>query len=286
MQTGLPGPFASRVTLRAIVWRRAFTLIELLVVIAIIAILAALLLPVLARAKAQARRIQCTSNLHQIGVALHLYVDEFRRYPSFGFPATAVYRSNYWDAQLLAYSSGNKGVFLCPGLTGRNVSISNNWNEILIGPPGSAVRPFAHPNESYGFNTYGVGFLSPNAGDTSLGLNMFARVLEVPPTDVLQGCPESAIVAPGEMIAIADYDPTVDEDRDGDNPECLFSYTFSGKHHGGKAVVVFCDAHVEYGRTNSWGAPALIVPQGSNHSDRSRWNNDHQRHDSVMTYFP
>jgi prepilin-type N-terminal cleavage/methylation domain-containing protein/prepilin-type processing-associated H-X9-DG protein len=57
--------------------RRGFTLIELLVVIAIIAILAAILFPVFARAREQARKTACTSNLKQISMAMMMYVNDY-----------------------------------------------------------------------------------------------------------------------------------------------------------------------------------------------------------------
>jgi prepilin-type N-terminal cleavage/methylation domain-containing protein/prepilin-type processing-associated H-X9-DG protein len=57
--------------------KRAFTLIELLVVIAIVAILAALLLPALARAKDSSRRVECLNNLRQVNFAIRLYSEDF-----------------------------------------------------------------------------------------------------------------------------------------------------------------------------------------------------------------
>lgn len=119
----------------------AFTLVEMLVVIAIIALLAALLLPALSRAKETARATVCLSNLHQVGIALQIYVSENNnKMPVMRDVSTdpAAAATNTFPAinKVLASQLGNTNVLRCPSdlqnyfeLTGSSYA----WNNLLNG---------------------------------------------------------------------------------------------------------------------------------------------------------
>jgi prepilin-type N-terminal cleavage/methylation domain-containing protein/prepilin-type processing-associated H-X9-DG protein len=115
---------------------RGFTLIELLVVIAIIAILAAILFPVFARARENARRASCQSNLKQIGLGILQYTQDYdERLPASGYrglpgAANPNLRYNPWQGTIQPYVKSTQ-VFACPSNT-KNTTKVNGENPMTV----------------------------------------------------------------------------------------------------------------------------------------------------------
>jgi prepilin-type N-terminal cleavage/methylation domain-containing protein/prepilin-type processing-associated H-X9-DG protein len=162
------------------IYRPAFTLIELLVVIAIIAILAAMLLPALASAKQKAFRIQCTSQMKQIGLGFNLFIGEHDdRFPPAAYSTGPYQYQLTWDdylnrfiggsdsdADLMlgASSAGIPKILKCPAdrieitiawaaFGQRRTYSMNGADQIAIGGNGSVTLP-AKPTHGLGVYLY------------------------------------------------------------------------------------------------------------------------------------
>jgi prepilin-type N-terminal cleavage/methylation domain-containing protein/prepilin-type processing-associated H-X9-DG protein len=137
--------------------RRApgFTLIELLVVIAIVTILAAMLLPALARAKAAAQRADCVGNMRQLGLATELYLDDNANLYFNRCAAPTAAGQQWWFGWLAAGAEGQRAFDLSSGslfpyLRGSNVRLcpSPAWSSAQFKPKGTNVI------FSYGCNSF------------------------------------------------------------------------------------------------------------------------------------
>jgi prepilin-type N-terminal cleavage/methylation domain-containing protein/prepilin-type processing-associated H-X9-DG protein len=136
--------------------RKGFTLIELLVVIAIIAILAAILFPVFAKAREKARQTSCASNLKQLGLGAMMYTQDYdeRFMRAYGWGESGTY--HHWFDQIMPYVK-NTELYTCASAKdfGYNVIPSG------IPPGGNTWWSQSIKNGSYGYNFWLGGFGDP-----------------------------------------------------------------------------------------------------------------------------
>jgi len=218
-------------------------LVELLVVTAILALLVALLLPALSKSARRAQQIQCVSNLHQLGLALHGYVADNHAYPYSSWMVRLQQQMFTTSTSAIRYLE--KGVWRCPS--------ARFFKDFAA----EGLTPMY-----YGYNSYGV----LRVGDTTTALGLLGH------TGAGHKAPihESEVTNPSDMMAIGDsFDGSPDFMRTPLTELVRYGNTFS--RHQGKANVLFCEGHVE--------SPSLeFVFDDTTDKALARWNRDHLPH--------
>ncbi len=255
--------------------RWAFTLIELLVVIAIIALLAAMLLPVLSLAQARARSTSCKNHLRQMELALGMYLDDNRAsYPYYFMntsPLSSAPHVVEWEDEMAPYYPlrWTNRAYHCPGYTGPISAPS------VVGDPYGPTGGF--DVGSYGYNGFGTEPFFPNS-PLGLGALGSLTVGGLFPSPGFPPTRDSMIRAPSEMIAFADSTLGVvpaGPSRGGLDylsvppPTHSMDPTEYPPRHGQNYNFACCDGHVE-----GMLPGVLFSPWRS----AARWNNDHQPH--------
>jgi prepilin-type N-terminal cleavage/methylation domain-containing protein/prepilin-type processing-associated H-X9-DG protein len=227
--------------------RRAFTLIELLVVIAIIAILAAILFPVFAQARAKARQAACISNSKQIGTALMMYVQDYDEiYPvnNRAFLPAPDNISTFlltWMAQIDPYMK-NQQVYICP-----NQPVQQNFN--FVAAPG---RTLVLPFRSMGANEFIMGRVGYTAHVTN------NAPLEPTSQASLSRVAETPLVA-DSVFALFNDPRRIAQAGFAGAPWWTFPSTAAAiaadanSRHNGGSVVIWADGHVTWRHKRSVG---------------------------------
>jgi len=256
----------------------AFTLIELLVVIAIIAILAAMLLPALARAKDKAKATSCVNNLKQLGIAMILYRDDYQTcYPP-GLDPQGKYW--IWPPLLRAYTSKatDTRVFRCPSApdsaewiptfgSGLPAQYGYQANEVRLSPGDVSFM-------SYGYNCWG------SVDDYPVyGLGVYAS--DTTPGDA--PVKESKVIKPTQMIALGDSNWKTNSGGDPNYSGFIGAYAsrqWPLDLHNLRANIAFADGHVQsLPRTAIIPAlPYNKYPGGGADVASALWNSDNQPH--------